>query len=466
MVWVMEKYFKIVKYEDEKYIFNILTFVCQKLENEQSLEDYEKGLIGYEDLGDSDRRLLAEGYYVLSNKLKVKEELGGFDLVSFSFPPIHNCNLHCEYCFANHGDNYIGDDREFSEKMVEDVCHFIIENYQETSQFRLDFVSGGEPLLDAGQTIHFIELAKRIFEEKEKKLFVWLCTNGTTITLQDAKKLDQLDVRLGVSIDGKKQAHDAVRKFANGKGSYDEIINNIEPLFGSKELSKSFKNIWALCTITSQNHDFIGILKHLKEIGFTGVQMKFIRGPKDNFLSLNAENIAEYEKDIEAYFAYFYERCMQDDFQEIMLILNDTDFVGKIMKRFFLNMPLANRCYAARSQCSITAKGDVFPCASFVGDEKYSIGNIYTGFDQEKRSQFWGRTVDQNDECKKCWVRYLCTGQCFSNCLFANGDIGKPEYLYCRIEKKVIMETINFAEKLSLEVRNNLVRMVKLKNLT
>lgn len=149
-----------------------------------------------------------------------------------------------------------------------------------------------------------------------------------------------------------------------------------------------------------------------------------------------------------------------------MLIVNDTDFVGKIIKRYFLNIPLANRCYAARSQCSITADGEIFPCASFVGEEKYSIGNIYRGFDMKKRNNFFNRTVDENVVCSKCWARYLCTGQCFSNCLYANDDISIPEKLYCIIEKKVIMETIHFAYKLSDEQYDKIVRMLRLKNYT
>lgn len=278
--------------------------------------------------------------------------------------------------------------------------------------------------------------------------------------------LDQLGVRLGVSIDGRKPTHDKVRPFVDGKGSYDILIKNINGILKDGDLSKQFKQIWALCTITSINHDFIHILRHLRKLGFVGVQMKFIRTPKDNPLSLREDNIDDYEKDIEAYFAYLFGECMKNEYGSLMLIANDTDFVGKIIKRFLLNMPLANRCYAARNQCSITAEGQLFPCASFVGNEKYSIGNIFSGFDQEKKDYFMNRTVDLNATCCKCWARYLCTGQCFSNCLYANGDIGIPEKLYCRIEKKIIMETIFYATNLPDEIRNRIVKLMKLKNYT
>lgn len=462
----MEKYYKIIQYKGKNYLFNILTFVTKIINEPHDLIAFEKETLLFEELEESIKEILRKDKFIRLTPLNIQEEQDNFNLVSFSFPPIHECNLRCTYCFANHGENFVGENRTFIDDLVEKLCNFIIDNYSTTKNFRLDFVSGGESLLNSKKTIHFIELAKSIFKNREKNLFVWLCTNGTTITNSDAKALDTLGVRLGISIDGNKTIHDAVRPFVNGKGSYEVLINNVKQILEDKDLSKQFRHVWALTTITSINHDFVSILKHLKQIGFTGVQMKFIRVPKDNPLSLNQKNICDYKKDIEAYFEFLYEECRSNDFSSLMLIVNDTDFVGKIIKRYFLNIPLANRCYAARSQCSITADGEIFPCASFVGEEKYSIGNIYRGFDMKKRNNFFNRTVDENVVCSKCWARYLCTGQCFSNCLYANDDISIPEKLYCIIEKKVIMETIHFAYKLSDEQYDKIVRMLRLKNYT
>ena len=462
----MEKYFKIIEYKGKVYIFNTFTFETMKIDDAHELLLYENGEVPFFELSDKWKLFLEEGRFVRRSKLKIHEEQKNFDMISFSFPPIHKCNLRCDYCFANHGENYTGEEKVFSDVLVEQLCNFIIDNYPMTKQFRLDFVSGGEPLLDTDKTIHFIILAQKIFRRRGKKLFVWLCTNGTTITESNAASLDKLGVRLGVSIDGDRQVHNAVRPFADGMGSYDVIIKKIGRIFKDDNLSKQFKNIWALTTITSVNHDFKSILLLLKKLGFSGIQMKFIRVPKDNPLSLNSKNIIEYEKDIEEYFSFLFGECVNDNFSPLMLIANDTDFVGKIIKRYFLNMPLSNRCYAARNQFSITAAGDVFPCASFVGLEDYCIGNVFCGFDREKRNHFFNRTVDQNESCSVCWARYLCTGQCFSNCLLANGDIGVPEELYCRIEKKIIMETIFYATSLSDEIANKIVRLMKLKNYT
>lgn len=462
----MEKYFKTINYKNKKYIYNILTFVTEEYKENKELEAFEKEEITFEELSDITRSILEKGHYVRKKILRIQEEQDGFDLVSFSFPPIHECNLRCEYCFANHGENYVGEQREFSDELVIDICNFMIDNYPTTNHFRLDFVSGGEPLLNAKKALHFIKLAREVFGERKKNLFIWLCTNGTTITISDAKELDYLHVRLGISIDGKQEIHDSVRKFADGAGSYDIVVDNVSKIIKNKDLSKQFRQIWALSTITSINHDFISILEHLKGIGFTGVQMKFIRVPKDNPLSLNKDNINDYKKDISLYFDYLYAECCKNDYSSLMLITNDTDFIGKIIKRFFLNMPLANRCYAARSQVSITADGQIFPCASFVGNDKYSIGNINGGFDSKKRSHFMNRTVDQNNICSNCWARYLCTGQCFSNCYYANDDIGMPEELYCQIEKMVIMETINLAGKMTREQHSKIVKMLRLKNFT
>ena len=41
-----------------------------------------------------------------------------YNSVIISMAVFHGCNLNCKYCFANAGENYVGEQRGFSEKSI------------------------------------------------------------------------------------------------------------------------------------------------------------------------------------------------------------------------------------------------------------------------------------------------------------------------------------------------------------
>jgi uncharacterized protein len=74
---------------------------------------------------------------------------------------------------------------------------------------------------------------------------------------------DDLDVRVGVSLDGGPEAHDRHRRFASGRGSYAAVVAGLDRL--TKE---PFRRLFSglLCTIDLRN-DPVGTYKALTEFG-------------------------------------------------------------------------------------------------------------------------------------------------------------------------------------------------------
>ncbi len=65
-----------------------------------------------------------------------------------SFAPTYECNFCCSYCFAESGNKYVGVQRKFSEEnLIEMLDYFFLKAFPNASNYRIDFVSGGEPLL-------------------------------------------------------------------------------------------------------------------------------------------------------------------------------------------------------------------------------------------------------------------------------------------------------------------------------
>lgn len=100
-----------------------------------------------------------------------------------SFAPVYGCNFRCKYCFGEFGNKYQGTVRSFEQYSLYEMLDFFFEKaFPNARQYRLDFVSGGEPLLGfqiIRDAVLYIEKYQQI---SHKKVSVWLCTNGSLLT--------------------------------------------------------------------------------------------------------------------------------------------------------------------------------------------------------------------------------------------------------------------------------------------
>ncbi len=86
---------------------------------------------------------------------------------------------------------------------------------------------GGEPLLYPKE---FYRESIKIFRERLSDSYFdfVLQTNGVGLDEEWYHLFNELNIRVGVSIDGPKEYHDKYRVFHNGKGSYDEVRTAIQ----------------------------------------------------------------------------------------------------------------------------------------------------------------------------------------------------------------------------------------------
>ena len=55
-----------------------------------------------------------------------------------------------------------------------------------------------------------------------------------------------------------------------------------------------------------------------------------------------------------------------------------------------------------------------------------------------KAEEFRTLSVDDKEDCKSCWARYLCGGGCHHTCALYYGSIKKAPKNYCDFYKKII----------------------------
>ena len=120
-----------------------------------------------------------------------------------SFAPIYQCNFRCSYCFGEYGHKYKGKIRQYNDETIIDMLnYFFFTAYPNYQQYRIDFVSGGEPLLKFNLIQHLIEYVELIKIRYKKNITIWLCTNGSLLSDEICEYLSKHNISIGVSLDG------------------------------------------------------------------------------------------------------------------------------------------------------------------------------------------------------------------------------------------------------------------------
>ena len=102
-------------------------------------------------------------------------------------------------------------------------------------------------------------------EPHHKKFRFTLTTNGMLIDYDVIEFANREMHNVVLSLDGRKEVHDSLRKTASGKGSYDIIV----PKFQKLVESRGGKGYYVRGTFTHNNVEFTKDLLHMADLGFT-----------------------------------------------------------------------------------------------------------------------------------------------------------------------------------------------------
>lgn len=360
-----------------------------------------------------------------------------------SFPTIHSCNLRCHYCFASSGENYCknGDYIVFSEECMKKSLDFFVSKFAPNAKYyRVDFVGGGEPLLNFDIIEATCLYAKELESKIGKPIKIWMCTNGTVFNETILNKINSMNLSIGVSIDGNEESHNVARKFINGQGTYEQVMKGIERIRNEDSYSKKLKDVWVLSVLHGLNLNVLQILHHHVNHGFTTVQMKPVRLDKAHKLSLNNNNFEELIYNYYVLKDYLIENIKNGDIRFLKVILNDNDYLGRIIISIIMRQKNIYRCGAGKYKLSISANGDIYPCDSFVGNTEYLLGNLSDEvIDANKTNEFYRAHVFNRKPCHDCWNKFLCGGDCYYNSVLTTNSLFNVDPIICKL-KKVLSE--------------------------
>lgn len=338
----------------------------------------------------------------------------------------HTCNLNCDYCFASQG-KYQGERALMTFEVGKQAFDFLIANSGTRRNLEVDFF-GGEPLMNWDVVKQLVAYARSVEKEHNKNFRFTLTTNGM---LLDDEIIDFLNKEMSnvvLSLDGRRDVHDHFRKDYAGRGSYDQIV----PKFQRLVEKRGGKDYYVRGTFTHNNVDFTNDIFHMADLGFTELSMEPVVCPPGDPYALTAEDLPKVLEQYEILAKEMIKRKKEGrpfTFYHYMLDLKNGPCIYKRI----------TGCGSGTEYMSVTPWGELFPCHQFVGDPKYSLGNIWDGVkNTEAQDEFRSCNAYARPECKDCWAKFYCSGGCAANAYHATGRINGVYEYGCELFKKRI----------------------------
>lgn len=336
----------------------------------------------------------------------------------------HTCNLNCNYCFASQG-KYQGDRALMSFEVGKQALDFLIASSGSRTNLEVDFF-GGEPLMNWDVVKQLVAYARTQEEPHHKKFRFTLTTNGVLIDDDVIDFANREMHNVVLSLDGRKEVHDRLRKNYDGKGSYDTIV----PKFQKLVESRGGKGYYIRGTFTHNNVDFTNDLFHMADLGFTELSMEPVVCAPGEPYALTEEDLPKLFEQYELLAKEMIKRKKEGRGFTFYHYMIDLSHGPCIYKRI-------SGCGSGTEYLAVTPWGDLYPCHQFVGDEAYRMGNVWDGVTNTAlREKFRECNAYSRRECADCWAKLYCSGGCAANAYHASGDISGVYEYGCRLFRK------------------------------
>ena len=279
---------------------------------------------------------------------------------------------------------------------------------------------GGEPLLVFDRIAYFVERAQRM----GLTLKYSITTNGTLVSEESLKYLASRKIMLLSSIDGGKETHDKHRKYPDGRGSFDDIIKNLE-------LLKKYQG-WTGARVTPTPETVGRLAADIKELHSLGIN-QFIVGPATG-VKWDNESVKRFSEQIIDASHWYAEQKKR----------------GAALKLSFAEADRESGftyygCGAGRARVAVDIDGVIYGCAKLAsahrsGSGVMAIGNVFDDVpisSPVKRAALFKRTLWERKRCEKCKILSTCHGGCPAANYTATGSMYKQPDYECRMNKVV-----------------------------
>ncbi|WP_030453053.1 FxsB family cyclophane-forming radical SAM/SPASM peptide maturase [Herbidospora cretacea] len=162
------------------------------------------------------------------------------------------CDLACDHCYVyEHADqSWQAKPKVVPSETVTRIAERIADHARSRELTDVSVIlQGGEPLLAGPERLDEILTILNLHISPAAELRMKVHTNAVLLSKRYLDVFDKHAVQIGVSLDGDREANDRHRRYANGRSSYDRVVDSIELL--RRYRPHLFSGI--LCTIDTMN---------------------------------------------------------------------------------------------------------------------------------------------------------------------------------------------------------------------
>ena len=336
----------------------------------------------------------------------------------------HDCNLACQYCFAEEGE-YHGRRAMMSYEVGKKALDFLIANSGKRKNLEVDFF-GGEPLMNWDVVVELVKYARSVEKKYNKNFRFTLTTNGVLLDEDKFEFINKEMSNVVLSLDGRKEIHDRYRVDYAGNGSWEKIV----PKFQKFVEARGGKEYYMRGTFTHANPDFLKDIQTMLDLGFNELSMEPVVCAEGDPSALTSEDMS----------------IVMDQYEKLAQLMLERDKAGKPFTFYHYMIDLSggpciykriSGCGSGTEYMAVTPWGDLYPCHQFVGEERFKLGDIWNGVSNTQvQKEFASCNVYAHPECRDCWARLYCSGGCAANAYHATGSVTGVYHQGCELFRK------------------------------
>ena len=346
----------VFSYRDKNYIYDVGSGALH--ECDKPTADYLKAKEEGADIDityitdEQVKEILCDVDALKEQGLLYKEEVASYPMKSNEVKALcihicHDCNMRCRYCFADEGAYHSVRER-MSFETAKAAVDFLIANSGKRKVLEMDFF-GGEPLMNLDVIKQTVAYAKEEGAKVGKKFLFTTTTNCLLLDEPTIQFFNEEMENVVLSLDGRPEVNDAIRKTVNGKGSFAYIIDKIKNFISLR----GDKSYYVRGTFTAKNLDFAKDVLFIADQGVDSISMEPVVTEIED-LQIRAEHLSTIEKEYENLCDAYLQRYAE----------------GKGFNFFHFNIDLeggpclskrVSACGAVNEYFSVTPNGDLYP---------------------------------------------------------------------------------------------------------
>ena len=303
--------------------------------------------------GESVEIVVSPNYTSKSKILNKPNEHRTSHLKSLCLVLNNSCNLCCDYCFANKGV-YDKPNEQMTFVTAKKAIDFLVSSATAngTNNVAISFF-GGEPLLSFNLIKKCVDFCENTYEGVNFEYMI--TTNGTLLTPEIVEFMQKHKFDIMISIDGTRELHNFYRKYKSQKGSYDDIVKNIN-LFRNKKMLN------ARITITDNNPEIHSYIDSILELGIERITYAVD-------YNISSDSFSKFLKSLNLLFEKYYHDVSNGKFYDI------TNF-SSVITAIALHQRRLTFCNAGISYLTVSADGSYYRCPRFIGNKDFCLSNV------------------------------------------------------------------------------------------